>query len=145
MSRLIFRVTALAFAYPPSVALTKARPRREGIMRVRMGDDEATRWQAAAEAARHPSLSSWVRALADEAAATGSNGRAVAAALVALRADLAQGVGNNVNQLAKAANQGHGVSVPELAQAAREVEAARRAVSRALSVIRPPRVRATLP
>ena len=77
------------------------RPRRESMLRVRMGGDEHDRWQAAAEIAGHPSLSSWVRSLADEAAATGSDGRAVLATLVALRTDLARGIGNNVNQLAR--------------------------------------------
>lgn len=111
-----------------------------------MGDDEGARWTAAAGALGHPSLSSWIRALADEAASTGNNGRGITTALVALRADLAQGIGNNLNQLARHANEGHGMDSLAIATASRDVEAARRAVSRALAVIRPPRkLRVSLP
>ena len=127
------------------MTVTASRPRRESLLRVRMGVDEHDRWQSAAEAAGHPSLSSWVRALADEAAATGSDGRAVLAALVALRTDLARGIGNNVNQLARAVNQGNGVTQPDLARAAHDVHAARLAVSEAILMIRPPRPRVVLP
>lgn len=121
--------------------MLSVRSRREGFLRVRMGDDEAVRWQTAAEIAGHPSLSSWVRALADQAAATRSTGQEVAAALLALRYDLARGIGNNLNQLARHANEGHGVDSQAIATASRDVEAARRAVTKAISVIRPPRVR----
>ena len=121
--------------------MLSVRSRREGFLRVRMGDDEAVRWQTAAEIAGHPSLSSWVRALADQAAATRSTGQEVAAALLALRCDLARGIGNNLNQLARHANEGHGVDSQAIATASRDVEAARRAVTKAISVIRPPRVR----
>ena len=115
------------------------RPRREGFLRVRIGDDEGARWTAAAAAAGHPSLSSWVRALADQAAATKGTGREVAVALVALRQDLAQGIGNNLNQLARHANEGHGVDSQAIASASLDIKLARRAVSKAMSVIRPPR------
>ena len=121
--------------------MLSVRSRREGFLRVRMGDDEAVRWQTTAEIAGHPSLSSWVRALADQAAATRSTGQEVAAALLALRYDLARGIGNNLNQLARHANEGHGVDSQAIATASRDVEAARRAVTKAISVIRPPRVR----
>ena len=121
--------------------MLSVRSRREGFLRVRMGDDEAVRWQTAAEIAGHPSLSSWVRALADEAAATGNNGRSITVALVALRADLARGVGNNLNQLARHANEGHGIDSQAIATATRDIELTRRALSRAIAVIRPPRVR----
>lgn len=106
-----------------------------------MGDDEGARWTAAAEFAGHPSLSSWIRALADQAAATKGNGREVATVLVALRQDLAQGIGNNLNQLARVANQGYGIDSQVIASATRDIEIARRAVTKAMSVIRPPRVR----
>lgn len=115
------------------------RPRREGFLRVRMGDDEGARWSAAAEALGHPSLSSWIRALADQAAATKGTGKELATALLALRQDLAQGIGNNLNQLARHANEGHGLDSQAIASASRDVELARRSVSRAMSVIRPPR------
>ena len=119
-----------------------SRPRRESMLRVRMGGDEAARWQAAAEATGHPSLSSWVRALADEAAATGTDGRSVAAALAALRQDLARGIGNNLNQLAHRMNTGGGAAPHELTEAARDVRAASSAVTRALRAVRPPRTAA---
>ena len=122
--------------------MNDSRPRREGFLRVRMGSDESARWTAAAQSVGHPSLSSWIRALADEAAATGNNGCAVTAALVGLRQDLAQGIGNNLNQLAKVANQRQGIDSQAIALASRDVEAARRAVTKAVAVIRPPRVRA---
>ena len=117
-----------------------SRPRRECMVRVRASDDEAERWTAAANAANHPSLSSWVRSLADEAAATGSDGRRVATALVALRQDLARGIGNNINQLAHRTNAGGGISSDELAQATRDVRTASAAVTRALRAVRPPRM-----
>lgn len=105
-----------------------------------MGQDEGARWTAAAEAAGHPSLSSWVRHLADQAAATKGTGKEVATALLALRQDLAQGIGNNLNQLAKVANQGHGIDGQAIGLATRDVHLARRAITKAMSVIRPPRV-----
>lgn len=121
------------------------RPRREAIMRVRMGGDEHARWTAAARAVGHPSLSSWVRALMDEAAATGGDGRAVAAALVALRTELGRGIGNNLNQIAHRLNGGQPVAGGALDDAGRAVREAQRGIDRALRAVRPPRPRAVLP
>lgn len=122
--------------------MTSPRPRRNAILRVRMGGDEAARWTAAASAAGHPSLSAWVRALLDQAAATKGDGRAVAAALVALRQDLARGIGNNLNQIAHRLNGGQPVDGTALEEAARAFREAQRDIDRALRAVRPPRARA---
>ena len=120
-----------------------ARLRRECIARIRASTHEIERWTAAAEQAGHPTLSSWMRDLADQAAATGSNGREVAGILVSLRSDLARGVGNNINQLAKHVNEGHGLDGDRLEQAALDVHYATLAIGRALRTIKPPKARAT--
>lgn len=114
---------------------------RADRLRIRVLPDEVERWKAAAEA-HGMAVSAWMRAMADEAAATGGNGREVATQLVGLRADLARGIGNNLNQLAHRANSGQHVEAKALADAARAVDTAMADVERAIRAIRPPKPRA---
>lgn len=121
--------------------MTAVRPRRETVVKLRASTAEAARWAAAAAEAGHPSLSSWVRCLADEAAATRGDGLAVARALTALRADLARGVGNDLDRIARRLHAGGVVGAPQIDALVEEVGRARAQITRRLRVVRPPRGR----
>lgn len=78
---------------------------RADRLRVRVLPDELTRWRQAARDSGAASLSGWLRALADQAVATGDDPRAWRADLDKLARDLNAGVGANVNQIAKAVHE----------------------------------------
>jgi hypothetical protein len=114
---------------------------KKHTFQMRTTPDERDRWHAAA-AERGMTATAWLRALADEATATGRNGREILAELIRLRQDLARGVGNNLNQLAhRLHSTGHadGTAIEEAAQA---VKAMQREIEKALRTIKPPRPRA---
>lgn len=116
-----------------------AAPKKSSFQ-MRTTPEERERWHAAA-AARQMTATAWLRALADEAAATNTSGRETAAALVALRTELARGVGNNLNQLAhRLHSTGHadGTAIEEAARAVREMQ---REIEKALRTIKPPKAR----
>jgi hypothetical protein len=60
-------------------------------------------WQAAAQAADLP-LASWLREAADAALLTGVIAVDLRTEIIALRTEIGRGVGNNLNQLARALN-----------------------------------------
>ena len=60
-------------------------------------------WQAAAKGV-DLSLSEWLREAADAAIVAGTTAADLRAAIVALRTDIGRGVGNNLNQIARALN-----------------------------------------
>ena len=108
-------------------------------------------WRARAQEAGLPTAA-WLREAADAVAAAGTTAADLRAELVHLRADLARGVGNNINQVAHALNADlkRGVqptAAPHersLAAAAADIAAARRVLERMLRRLEhPPRRRAT--
>lgn len=113
---------------------------RQDRLRIRVTDEEMQRWRTAAESHGLP-VSAWMRSLADEAAATGQNGRELATQLIALRTDLARGVGNNLNQLAHGANMHGHVDGEALGDAANAVRDAQRDIERVLRMVKPPKRR----
>lgn len=82
----------------------KASGRRRDVLKV-SGTTARQReaWRAAAEAADMP-LATWLREAADAAAAAGTTAADLRAEIMALRAEIARGVGNNLNQIARALN-----------------------------------------
>jgi hypothetical protein len=77
-------------------------PRRQDIVKIsgtRTSQRDA--WQVAAQAAGLP-LASWLREAADAAVLTGVTAADLRAEIVALRTEIGRGVGNNLNQLARA-------------------------------------------
>ena len=80
------------------------RPRREDVVKL-SGTSAAQReaWRDAAAAA-HLSLAAWLREAADAAALAGATAAELRAEIAALRVELGRGVGNNLNQLARALN-----------------------------------------
>ena len=113
---------------------------REDIIKVSgVSSDQRAAWSACAAAANLPTAA-WMREAAAAAAASGTTAADLRAELVRLRADLARGVGNNINQIAHALNTDLKAGrLPDaaaherfLAAAAADVAAARRAVERML-------------
>ena len=113
---------------------------RADRLRIRVTEDELSRWKGAAASHGLP-VSTWMRSIADEAAATGQNGRAVAAELAQLRSDIARGIGNNLNQIAHRINGGGTTSGEILDEAARAIREAQRDIERALRAVRPPKAK----
>jgi uncharacterized protein YhdP len=113
---------------------------KKHTFQMRTTPDERERWHAAA-AARQMTATAWLRALADEAAATNASGRETAAALVALRTELARGVGNNLNQIAHRLHSTGHTDSTAIEEAARATRDAMREIERALRTIKPPRPR----
>jgi hypothetical protein len=113
---------------------------KKHTFQMRTTPDERDRWHAAA-AERQMTATAWLRALADEATATGRNGREVLAELIRLRQDLARGVGNNLNQIAHRTHTGQPIDSTAIEDAARAVREMQREIERALRVIKPPRPR----
>lgn len=74
---------------------------RDETIKIRLSRAQLARWQAVAGPR---GLSAWLRQLADLAARSGANPAELRAELVQLRADLSRGVGNDINQLARALN-----------------------------------------
>ena len=101
--------------------------------------DQRAAWSACAREAGLP-VAAWMREAATAAAASGTTAADLRAELVRLRADLARGVGSNINQVAHALNvdlkagRAPDAALHErsLATAAADVAAARRAVERML-------------
>ena len=77
---------------------------KDDLVKLRLPESMAIRWKAAAAAAGTPSLSEWLRDVADAACLTGLDVPALRTDLVAFRADLARGPGNNLNQIAATLN-----------------------------------------
>ena len=78
---------------------------RADRLRVRVLPQEMERWREAARESGAASLSGWLRALADQAVATGDDPRAWRAALAKLARDINAGIGTNLNQVAKAVHE----------------------------------------
>ena len=111
---------------------------KDDLVRLRLPEAMADRWRAAAAATGTPSLSEWLRDVADAACLSGLDVPALRAEIIALRADLSRGVGNNLNQLAallnaeaKAGIRPDGASL-DLAAAAAEIAAMRARLDQAL-------------
>jgi hypothetical protein len=113
--------------------ITLRTGRRRDVIKV-SGTTTAQReaWQAAAEAAGM-SLSCWLREAADAAALAGMTAADLRAEIIQLRAGLARGVGNNLNQIATALNLDLRARKP-VSSAAHEVALV--AAARDLAVIR---------
>ena len=78
--------------------------RRDDILKVSgVSPDQCTAWSACAAAAGLPTAA-WMREAATVAAASDITAADLLAELVRLRADLARGTGNNLNQIAHALN-----------------------------------------
>jgi hypothetical protein len=78
--------------------------RRQDVVKIsgtRAGQRDA--WLAAAQAAGLP-LASWLREAADAVVLTGVTAADLRAEIIALRTEIGRGVGNNLNQLARALN-----------------------------------------
>lgn len=90
----------------PRTRLTRTdRAPRQDRLRVRVLPDEMARWRAAAQASGCKGLSTWLRAIADEAAAAGDDPRAWRADLARVLRDLNAGVGTNLNSLARGVHE----------------------------------------
>lgn len=77
-------------------------PERRGrLLRVRVQQSDLTRWRAAAERQGVHNLSAWLRALADQAVACGTDPAGWRHDLARMLRDLNAGVGNNLNQIAR--------------------------------------------
>lgn len=113
---------------------------RADRLRIRIHPEEMERWKAAA-ASHGMAVSAWMRTLADDAAATGKTGKETAEALVALRTEIARGVGNNLNQLAHRKNAGGHIDGEAVEEAARAVRTAMGEIERTLRAVRPPKPR----
>jgi hypothetical protein len=113
---------------------------KKHTFQIRTTPDERDRWHAAA-AERGMTATAWLRALADEAAATGRTGREITAELIRLRQDLARGIGNNLNQIAHRANATGHADGTAIEEAAHAVKAMQRDIERALRTIKPPKPR----
>ena len=114
--------------------------RRDDILKVSgVSPDQRTAWSACAAAAGLPTAA-WMREAATVAAASDITAADLLAELVRLRADLARGTGNNLNQIAHVLNTDLKAGrLPDaaahersLAAAAADVALARRAVERML-------------
>jgi hypothetical protein len=113
---------------------------KKHTFQMRTTPEERDRWHAAA-AERGMTATAWLRALADEATATGRNGREVLTELIRLRQDLARGIGNNLNQLAHRLNSAGHADRTAIEEAAHAVKAMQRDIERALRTIKPPKPR----
>lgn len=94
--------------------------------------DQRTVWREAAQRAQ-VSLSEWLREAADAAVIAGTTAADLRAAIVALRTDIGRGVGNNLNQIARALNTD--LRAGRRADLARH-EAALEAAARDIAIIR---------
>ena len=126
---------------------------RDDILKVSgVSSGQRATWSACAAAAGLPTAA-WMREAAAAAAASGTIAADQRAELVRLRADLARGMGNNLNQIAHALNADLKAGrLPDAAAherslaAAADVALARRAVERMLRRLeRPARRRAGRP
>ncbi|MCP1242560.1 plasmid mobilization relaxosome protein MobC [Acetobacter lambici] len=94
----------------PHIMETETMPEiRTSRLSVRARPDELDRWQVVARRAGHHTTAGWIRALLRDAEFAGQEGDQLLAELRGLRGDLAR-VGNNLNQLAHAANRGEAVA-----------------------------------
>lgn len=82
-----------------------SRVLRADRLRVRVLPQEMERWREAARESGAPSLSGWLRALADQAVAIGDDPRAWRADLARLARDINAGIGTNLNQVAKSVHE----------------------------------------
>ena len=111
---------------------------KDDLVRLRLPEAMAARWRAAAAATGTPSLSEWLRDVADAACLRGLDVPGLRAEIVALRADLSRGVGNNLNQIAAALHADARAGIPpsaaghDLAAAATEIAAMRARLDQAL-------------
>lgn len=86
-----------------------ARTRRGRLLRVRVHEADLARWREAARRHRVNSLSRWLRAAADQAVACGDDPLGWRRDLSAMLRSLNGGVGNNLNQIARALIGGNGL------------------------------------
>lgn len=94
----------------PHTMETETMPEiRTSRLSVRARPDELDRWQVVARRAGHHTTAAWIRALLRDAEFAGQEGDLLLAELRGLRGDLAR-IGNNLNQLAHAANSGEAVA-----------------------------------
>ena len=100
---------------------------------VRARPDELDRWQVVARRAGHHTTAAWIRPLLRDAHFPGQEADQLLAELRGLRGDLAR-VGNNLNQLAHAANRGEAVSC---AATLEDIDALKYRTDRLLRRIRP--------
>ena len=111
---------------------------KDDVVRLRLPEAMADRWRAAAAATGTPSLSEWLRDVADAACLRGLDVPALRSEIVGLRADLSRGVGNNLNQLAVLLNAEARAGIPpsaaghNLAAATTEIVAMRTRLDQAL-------------
>ena len=111
---------------------------KDDLVRLRLPEAMADRWRAAAAATGTPSLSEWLRDVADAACLSGLDVPALRSEIVGLRADLSRGVGNNLNQIAAALHADAKAGIPpsaaghDLAAAATEIAAMRVRLDQAL-------------
>ena len=112
---------------------------RNQIVRIRVTAEELATWRDAATAAGHASMSAWLRGLAMLSAATGVDAAALRATLSALRADLARGVGNNLNQIAFALHQGRFVAGADIERAIADIRDMRGNLTALITAISPGR------
>ena len=114
-----------------------SRPKlKTRFIRFRASPEQEARWQLASSRSGR-SFSDFARDLLDNASATGTDGRELATALFALRADLASHIGNNLNQIARHANTTGTVSVDALAGAMSDLAVMRGAIDNAILAVRP--------
>lgn len=106
------------------------RPQRRGLLRIRAQLAEIERWRAAAGRQGVKNLSGWLRSIADEQVACGSDPLAWRRDLARLARDLNSGLGNNLNQLARSASVGtiDAATTESLARLASELAALRQAI-----------------
>ena len=111
---------------------------KNDLVRLRLPEAMADRWRAAAAATGTPSLSEWLRDVADAACTRGFDVPGLRAEIVAIRADLSRGVGNNLNQIAAALNADARAGIApsdtkhDLATVASEIAAMRARLDQAL-------------
>lgn len=123
---------------PPPLTPTKRETEtmpeiRTSRLSVRARPDELDRWQVVARRAGHHTTAGWIRALLRDAEFAGQEGDRLLAELRGLRGDLAR-IGNNLNQLAHAANSGEAVAC---AATLDDIDALKERTDRLLRHIRP--------
>ncbi|MFT8663988.1 MAG: plasmid mobilization relaxosome protein MobC [Acetobacter orientalis] len=106
---------------------------RTSRLSVRARPDELDSWQVVARRAGYHTTAGWIRALLRDAEFSGQEGDRLIAELRGLRGDLAR-VGNNLNQLAHAANRGEAVAC---AATLDDIDALKDQTDRLLRRIRP--------
>lgn len=84
--------------------------KRENMLRVRVLSEEIRRWRAAATAQGGRSLSGWLRAVADQAAACDGDPLAWRRDLATFARDINSGIGSNLQRLVAVTSRTHRLS-----------------------------------